>query len=173
MRSKFDNIFDIGKDTAETVKEMNLRVQKNLNLVSVKLEEIADSMNELHLKSSGELKEYTENGVVKGELYWKVNRRRKKYNDVSCRMWITLSEENLHQDSFMTNGRISLGSWFCEKGDIIFEVTKFDRFNGVICGKFSGIMKRSAGDGTVVSKRIENGFFDIAYTIVKVPNIIV
>ena len=121
-----------------------------------------------------ELKEYTENGVVKGELYWKVNRRRKKYNnDVSCRMWITLSEENLHQDSFMTNGRISLGSWFCEKGDIIFEVTKFDRFNGVICGKISGIMKRSAGDGTVVSKRIENGFFDIAYTIVKVPNIIV
>lgn len=64
MRSKFDNIFDIGKDTAETVKEMNLRVQKNLNLVSVKLEEIADSMNELHLKSSGELKEYTD-GVNK------------------------------------------------------------------------------------------------------------
>ena len=120
-----------------------------------------------------ELKEYIENGVVKGELYWKVNRRRKKYNDVSCRMWITLLEENLHQDSFMTNGRISLGSWFCEKGDIIFEVTKFDRFNGVICGKISGIMKRSAGDGTVVSRRIENGFFDIAYTIVKVPNIIV
>ena len=121
-----------------------------------------------------ELKEYTENGVVKGELYWKVNRRRKKYNnDVSCRMWITLSEENLHQDSFMTNGRISLGSWFCEKGDIIFEVTKFDRFNGVICGKISGIMKRSAGDGTVVSKRIENGFFDLSYTAVKVPNIVV
>ena len=60
MRSKFDNIFDIGKDTAETVKEMNLRVQKNLNLVSVKLEEISNSMNELHLKSSGELKEYTD-----------------------------------------------------------------------------------------------------------------
>lgn len=60
MRSKFDNIFDIGKDTAETVKEMNLRVQKNLNLVSVKLEEISNSMNELHLKSSDELKEYTD-----------------------------------------------------------------------------------------------------------------
>lgn len=60
MRSKFDNIFDIGKDTAETVKEMNLRVQKNLNLVSVKLEEISNSMNELHLKSAGELKEYTD-----------------------------------------------------------------------------------------------------------------
>ena len=77
-----------------------------------------------------ELKEYTENGVVKGELYWKVNRRRKKYNDVSCRMWITLSEGNLHQDSFMTNGRISLGSWFCEKEDIIFEVTRLSRSNG-------------------------------------------
>ena len=60
MRSKFDNIFDIEKDTAETVKEMNLRVQKNLNLVSVKLEEISDSMNEFHLKSSDELKEYTD-----------------------------------------------------------------------------------------------------------------
>ena len=34
-------------------------------------------------------------------------------------------------------------------------------------------MKRSAGDGTVVSKRIENGFFDLSYTAVKVPNIVV
>ena len=120
-----------------------------------------------------ELKEYTENGVVKGELYWKVNRRRKKYNDVSCRMWITLSEENLHQDSFMTNGRISLGSWFCEKEDIIFEVTRLSRSNGIICGRFSGILKRVLVNGTIESKRIENGFFDLSYTVVKVPNIVV
>lgn len=120
-----------------------------------------------------ELKEYTENGVVKGELYWKVNRRRKKYNDVSCRMWITLSEENLRQDSFMTNGRISLGSWFCEKEDIIFEETRLSRSNGIICGRFSGILKRVLVNGTIESKRIENGFFDLSYTAVKVPNIVV
>ena len=77
------------------------------------------------------------------------------------------------QDSFMTNGRISLGSWFCEKEDIIFEVTRLSRSNGIICGRFSGILKRVLVNGTIESKRIENGFFDLSYTAVKVPNIVV
>ncbi len=120
-----------------------------------------------------ELKEYTKNDVLKKELYWKMNRRKKKYNNVSCRVWITLSEENLHQDFFKTCGRISLGSWFCEKEDVIFEITKLNYSERIICGQFSGVLKRNAENGTLISKRIENGFFDLTYTIVEVPDIVV
>lgn len=80
-------------------------------------------------------------------------------------MCIHLSEENVDQALFVAKGYVILGEWSSEDNENSFEVTKHVPLEGLICGRFSGVLKHERED---TYQRIENGFFDLKYTITEI-----
>ena len=113
---------------------------------------------------------YKEKDSTMISLNWWADRTNKRYCATKSFFQINLSEENLHQEYFETRGKLGLGGWGCE-GDYVrseangisFEITRHDRFRGIICGRFSGVLKTRKEEDPIEMKRIENGFFDLTY----------
>ena len=105
------------------------------------------------------------NGIVESEIFWMSWRKGKKYNNSYSAMCIHLSEENVDQALFVAKGYVILGEWSSEDNEISFEVTKHVPLEGLICGRFSGVLKHERED---TYQRIENGFFDLKYTITEI-----
>lgn len=105
------------------------------------------------------------NGVVESNIFWMSHRKRKKYNNTHSAICIHLSEENVDQTSFVAKGYIILEKWSSEDNEFFFEVTKHIPSEGLICGRFSGVLRRETGEAI---RKIDNGFFDLKYTITEV-----
>lgn len=101
-----------------------------------------------------------EKDTIERVFTWHVSRHNKKYNASTSYIHIYLSEENLHQETFKVKGELGLGAWYSGSKGITFEITTHIPSRGLICGRFSGVLKK----GTDVPKKVENGFFDLKYT---------
>ncbi len=107
----------------------------------------------------------TQNDTIRNQFEWYANRlcKKYKYNRELSYIEFNLSKENLDKNTFEQKGELGLVSWHTEAEGVTFEITKHDHFRGIICGRFSGVLKVKAKKGTVETKRIENGFFDLTY----------
>ncbi|WP_311140107.1 hypothetical protein [Porphyromonas endodontalis] len=105
-----------------------------------------------------------EKDTIERVFIWHADRDNKKYNPSTSYIHIYLSEENLHQETFKGKGKLRLGAWHSEGEGITFEITTHIPSRGLICGRFSGVLKGGGGVGTDAPKKVENGFFDLKYT---------
>ena len=102
---------------------------------------------------------------VNREFYWRAWRDKKRYNKNMSSFRVEISEEVLNKKSFSAKGLLALGGWASKDEYMRFEITKNIPSEGLICGRFSGMLKRKSEDGTYVYQKVENGFFDLRYTI--------